>query len=301
MLWLRYLTTGKFKMDYVDLTEEAMESIRGRDLDEPIAMINLLKFRDVADPTLELEPISGRDCYFGRYIAGVPPIANRLGTGHSPLYLNDVNSCFFATVGEDWDYLLIPQYPSRRAFIAMITDPEYQELLKYRTGALANSRLIECVSGTPLGYPLNLNAPLPSDPVIERPGLFRDQRVNDINNRDPEQPTDMLNLVRMAAKTTANHGVNDMTGVEGYESYKNGVASSYAERAGVEITWQAFPVATLIGPTDELWDEALIYHYSSRSKMLSMFTDADDYRVNHLPKRNASIVDSRLIETSNGA
>ena len=65
--------------------------------------------------------------------------------------------------------------------------------------------------------------------------------------------------------------------------------------------WQAFPVATLIGPTDELWDEALIYHYSSRSKMLSMFTDADDYRVNHLPKRNASIVDSRLIETSNGA
>ena len=99
MLWLRYLTTGKFKMDYVDLTEEAMESIRGRDLDEPIAMINLLKFRDVADPALGLEPISGRDCYFGRYIAGVPPIANRLGTGHSPLYLNDVNSCFFATVG----------------------------------------------------------------------------------------------------------------------------------------------------------------------------------------------------------
>jgi len=92
-----------------------------------------------------------------------------------------------------------------------------------------------------------------------------------------------------------------MTGAEGYESYKNGVGWSYAERAGVEITWQAFPVATLIGPTDERWDEALMYHYSSRSKMLSMFTDADDYRVNHLPKRNASIVDSRLIETTIGS
>ena len=287
-------------MDYVDLTEEAMESIRGRDLDEPIAMVNLLKFRDLVDPALGLGTMSGRDCYFGHYIAGVPPIAHRLGTGHSPLYLNYVDSCFFATVGEDWDYLLIPQYPSRRAFIEMITDPEYQELLKYRTGALANSRLIECVSSTPPGYPLNLNAPLPSDPVIERPGLFRDQRVNEVNNRDPEQPTDMLNLVRMAAKTVAGHGVDDMTGVEGYESYKNGVASSYAERAGVEITWRAFPVATLIGPTHELWDEVLMYHYSSRSKMLSMFTDADDYRVNHLPKRNASIVDSRLIETSTG-
>ena len=287
-------------MEYVDLTEEALESIRGRDLDEPIAMINLLKFRDIADPDLGLGPVTGRDCYFGNYIAGVAPIANRLGTGHSPLYLNEVNSCFFATVGEDWDYLLIPQYPSRRSFVEMITDPEYQELLKYRTGALTNSRLVECVSGTPSGYPLNLQAPLPSDPVVERPGLFRDQRVNEVNSRDPEQPTDMLNLVRMAARTTEGHGVDGMTGAEGYESYKNGVASSYAERAGVEITWQAFPVATLIGPADELWDEALIYHYSSRSQMLSMFTDADDYRVNHLPKRNASIVDSRLIETTIG-
>jgi len=288
-------------MEYVELDEEAIESIRGRDLDEPIAMINLLKFHDVADPTLGLGATSGRDCYFGYYGAGVSPIANRLATGLSPLYLNDVNSCFFATVGEDWDYLLIPQYPSRRSFIEMITDSEYREVLKYRSGSLANSRLIECVSEPPTGYPLNLSAPLPADPVVERPGLFRDQRVNDVNNRDPEQPTDMLNLVRMAAKTTAGYGVDDMTGVEGYESYKNGVAWSYAERAGVEITWQAFPVATLIGPTDERWDEAVMYHYSSRSKMLSMFGDADDYRVNHLPKRNASIVDSRLIETTIGS
>jgi uncharacterized protein (DUF1330 family) len=287
-------------MGYVDLTEEAMESICGRDLDEPVAMINLLKFRDVTEPTLGLGPLSGRDCYFGHYVAGIAPIANRLGTGHSPVYLNDVNSCFFATVGEDWDYLMVPQFPSRRAYIELITDPEYQQLMKYRSGALINSRLIECVSETPNGYPLNLGAPLPPDPVVERPGLFRDQRVNEINNRDPDEPTDMLNLVRMAGQTAAGGGVDDMTGAEGYEAYKDGVASSYAERAGVEITWRGFPVATLIGPTDELWDEALMYHYSSRSKMLSMFTDADDYRLNHLPKRNASIVDSRLIETSTG-
>ena len=86
-------------MDYVDLTEEAMESIRGRDLDEPIAMVNLLKFRDLVDPALGLGTMSGRDCYFGHYIAGVPPIAHRLGTGHSPLYLNDVDSCFFCDGG----------------------------------------------------------------------------------------------------------------------------------------------------------------------------------------------------------
>ena len=90
-------------MDHVALTDQAIESMRDRDPDEPVAMINLLKFRDTADSDLGLGSISGRDCYFGHYIAGVPPIANRLGTGHSPLYLNEVNSCFFASVGEIWD------------------------------------------------------------------------------------------------------------------------------------------------------------------------------------------------------
>lgn len=285
-------------MDHVALTDEAIESMRDRDPDEPVAMINLLKFRDTADSDLGLGPISGRDCYFGHYIAGVPPIAHRLGTGHSPLYLNEVNSCFFASVGENWDYLLIPQYRSRRSFIEMITDPQYQELLKYRSGSLINSRLIECVNQEPKGYPLHLDAPLPSDPIIEQPGLFRDSRVNEINNRDGGQPTDMLNLVRLANTTKPACGVDNMTGAQGYEEYRKGVTELYAERAGVEVTWRTFPVATLIGPPDEVWDEALMYHYLSRSQMLSMFTDYDDYRVNHLPKRNASIIDSRLIETS---
>jgi hypothetical protein len=201
-------------------------------------------------------------------------------------------------VGENWDYLLIPQYRSRRSFIEMITDPQYQELLKYRSGSLINSRLIECVNQEPKGYPLHLDAPLPSDPIIEQPGLFRDSRVNEINNRDGGQPTDMLNLVRLAGTTKPACGVDNMTGAQGYEEYRKGVTELYAERAGVEVTWRTFPVATLIGPPDEVWDEALMYHYLSRSQMLSMFTDYDDYRVNHLPKRNASIIDSRLIETS---
>ncbi|GIT68570.1 MAG: hypothetical protein Ct9H300mP26_2570 [Acidimicrobiales bacterium] len=33
-------------MDYVELTDQTIESMRDRDPDEPIAMINLLKFRD---------------------------------------------------------------------------------------------------------------------------------------------------------------------------------------------------------------------------------------------------------------
>ena len=74
----------------------------------------------------------------------------------------------------------------------------------------------------------------------------------------------MLNLIRLAEVTRSGGGVDNMSGAEGYEEYRTGVTSLYAERAGVEITWRAFPVATLIGPEEECWDEALIYHYQSR-------------------------------------
>ena len=92
-------------------------------------MINLLKFRDITQPEADISSISGRICYFNHYAAGVSPIADRLGTGYSLSHRNEVHSCFFATVNEDWDYLLIVQYPPDVSFIEMITDPEYQELL----------------------------------------------------------------------------------------------------------------------------------------------------------------------------
>ena len=48
-------------------------------------MINLLKFRDITQPEADISSISGRDCYFNHYAAGVSPIADRLGTGYSSL------------------------------------------------------------------------------------------------------------------------------------------------------------------------------------------------------------------------
>ena len=45
-------------MNYVELTDQAVESMRDRDPDEPVAMINLLLV-DVADPNLGLEMTSG--------------------------------------------------------------------------------------------------------------------------------------------------------------------------------------------------------------------------------------------------
>jgi uncharacterized protein (DUF1330 family) len=285
-------------MNHVTATPEAIESVRRRDPEQPVEMINLLKFADRADPALGLGDLSGSACYFDNYLAGASGVASALGTGASVVYANDVSSCFLATVGEDWDYMLVVRYPSRRAFLGLVTSDEYTEVAGFRTGSLVNSRLIECVGTEPDGYPRSLHAPKPVDPLLEGPGLFRDERVNAVFDRDQAQPTDMLNLIRLAEITRRGGGVDGLSGAEGYEIYRTGVATEYAERAGVEITWRTFPVATLIGPEEECWDQALIYHYDSRAQMMSMFRDRDDYLVNHLPRRNASIVDSRLIETT---
>ena len=67
-------------MSHVELTEQMIDSMRARDPDEPVAMINLLKFRDITQPEADISSISGRDCYFNHYAAGVSPVADRLGT-----------------------------------------------------------------------------------------------------------------------------------------------------------------------------------------------------------------------------
>lgn len=43
---------------------------------------------------------------------------------------------------EEWDDLLLVSYPSKEAFLAMLSDREYQAAAEHRSAALADSRLI---------------------------------------------------------------------------------------------------------------------------------------------------------------
>jgi hypothetical protein len=40
--------------------------------------------------------------------------------------------------------VLAVQYPSRSAFLSMVTDPDYLQVHAHRAAALADSRLIAC-------------------------------------------------------------------------------------------------------------------------------------------------------------
>ena len=49
-----------------------------------------------------------------------------------------------AVIGdEQWDIVILVRYPTRRHFVEMLADPDYQAIAPVRAAALEDSRLIE--------------------------------------------------------------------------------------------------------------------------------------------------------------
>jgi uncharacterized protein (DUF1330 family) len=107
----------------------------------PVIMINLVRFKERADGIDAADGISGAEAY-ARYGAGVQRFLDEVG-GRVVLATVATES----VIGPDeveWDMVLAVEYPSRRAFLDMISNPRYLEIHAHRTAALANSRLIAC-------------------------------------------------------------------------------------------------------------------------------------------------------------
>ncbi len=121
----------------IEATADQIRALAGSTDEGPIAMVNLLRFRDQA-----LEPdegMSGAEAY-GLYSKEV---ATHLeAAGAQVLSAVKCDQSVIGPAEPEWDVAIIVEYPSRKAFIGMVTDPEYQEVSRHRTAALADSRLI---------------------------------------------------------------------------------------------------------------------------------------------------------------
>jgi len=121
----------------IEPSPEQIAQLASSSAEGPIAMLNLLRFRDEA-----LEPdsgISGAEAY-GLYGQGVAPFLEAAGAK----VLSAVH-CDQSVIGPaeaEWQMAIIVEYPSRQAFIEMVSDPGYQEVAVHRTAALADSRLV---------------------------------------------------------------------------------------------------------------------------------------------------------------
>ena len=113
---------------------------------------------------------------------------------------------------------------------------------------------------------------------------------------DPDEPVFMLNLLRCRPMALPGAGVDGLDGGAGYDAYVSGLESSgVGEQAGLEVLMRVHPVATVVGPAEEIWDLALMISYPTRSHFAAMAT-SEDYRP-HGAVRASSVCDSRLIET----
>jgi uncharacterized protein (DUF1330 family) len=106
----------------------------------PIAMVNLLKFRDKAHyQDGRPDDVSGRDAYM-RYAAEMGPIVE--AAGGRILFSGDVRQLVIGEVEELWDAVGIAEYPSRAEFHRIATSPEVQAIGVHREAGLAGQLLI---------------------------------------------------------------------------------------------------------------------------------------------------------------
>jgi uncharacterized protein (DUF1330 family) len=109
--------------------------------DTPLLMLNLLRFRPQASyaTTSNHAPCSGREAY-ARY--SQTALRKVRGVGGEVQLMAAAQAALIAPADEQWDELLLVRYPSKAAFLSMLTDPEYRTATEHRTAALADSRLI---------------------------------------------------------------------------------------------------------------------------------------------------------------
>ena len=125
-------------MGQTDTNETAVAAMVDGDPEEPVVMLNLLNYRDLAEPGFGVDGLSGREAYgvYGRKFAELNP-----RFGGEPIWMGRALNTIIGD--EDWDVVILVRYPTRRQFTDMINDPDYQAIAPIRAAALADSRLVE--------------------------------------------------------------------------------------------------------------------------------------------------------------
>lgn len=134
-------------MKSIETTPEQFKAFRTADPDEPLLMLNLLKFKDKAEYAdgEDDAPCSGKEAY-GRYMAATEKFIGEVGA--EVVMRAKPRRSVIAPEGEDWDLMFVVKYPNRAAMLKMLGNEEYRSISRHRRAGLADSRLIEMDPGS---------------------------------------------------------------------------------------------------------------------------------------------------------
>lgn len=132
---------------YLMPTQEAGRKFVMRQIQGSVVMLNLLRFRDIADYSespelIPKEPLSGKQAY-QLYIEHTLPFLTK--SGGEILFMGEGGDFLIGPTTERWDAVLLVKQNSVNSFIAFESDKDYMKGIGHRTAALSDSRLLPMI------------------------------------------------------------------------------------------------------------------------------------------------------------
>ena len=133
-------------------TESQLVQLQSLPVDDPVAALNLFHFHERAhyqpeDPeygTPEAD-ITGHEAYL-RYGATAGPCITELGG--RVVFSSAVQQVMIGPDDPSWDLAAIMFFPTRRAFMTMLTNPEFEAASRHRKAAMAHHTMLH-IDGSP--------------------------------------------------------------------------------------------------------------------------------------------------------
>lgn len=134
--------------EYLEVSQAAGAAFFSQNIEGPVTMLNLLRFREVADYSAHPElipdkPISGAAAYQKKYIEYTMPFLQE--SGGELLFLGKGGRYLIGPQEAQWDLMMLVRQKSVSDFMAFSNKEDYLIGLGHRTAALADSRLLPLV------------------------------------------------------------------------------------------------------------------------------------------------------------
>lgn len=205
--------------------------------DSPVWMINLMKYRQIADYGDGTKSvISGReadDLY--------APLDVLADIGAEIVFFGDVET---QLLGDSpiWDRIAVVKYPTRRSFVEMNSRPDFQEKHVHKDAGMQETIVIGCVPLDPPAFETRGWTEVPHPPT------------------DEDGPITVIHVMRFA-----ENGAQDM------ETYAS-AASAAASSQGVRIDGWFTAEGTIIGD-GRTWNQVRFNSFPSRAAFQAVVGD----------------------------
>ena len=231
--------------------------------DGPVWMVNLMKYREVADY------VDGRKTTISGQEADdlYSPIDSLTAVGAEIVFLGDVDQ---QLLGDNtvWDRIAVVKYPTRRSFIEMQSRSEFQETHKHKDAGMDKSIVMGC---QPLTIPRASDMEFENWSDVPHPSTKGDG------------PLVVLHVLRFEDMES---GVQTPAYMEAYQSVAAGVASEH----GVRVSGWFTVEGTIIGDGRE-WHQVRFNQFPSKAAFKAVVADPTRLKAQH-DHRETAIADT---------